>query len=356
MDQLYYDSIDLLKALIATPRASRHEAAAADLVADFLCAHGLNPERIGCNVVAWAGGYDRSLPTLMLNSHIDTVSPCRGWTRDPYAPEVDEDRLYGIGSNDAGASLVSMLGVTCHMADHPELHPRYNLVMVASAEEEISGAGGLRAVLPELPPIEAAIVGEPTGLNPAIAEKGLMVIDACVTGCSAHAASGLGINAIYRAADCVAILRDMAFDRISHMLGPVHITVSQIEGGVKHNVVPDRCTMVIDVRTTDAYSNLETLQLMRQKLPEYITLAPRSTHLNPSSISAGHPLVQRLTTLGRRPYGSPTLSDQALMPWPSLKLGPGESSRSHTPDEYVTLSSIREAQAMYVTLLTHLSL
>ena len=211
-------------------------------------------------------------------------------------------------------------------------------------------------MLPALPPIEAAIVGEPTGLNPAIAEKGLMVIDACVTGCSAHAASGLGINAIYRAADCVAILRDMTFDRISDMLGPVHITVSQIEGGVKHNVVPDRCTMVIDVRTTDAYSNLETLELMRRRLPDYITLTPRSTHLNPSSIPADHPLVHRLITLGRQPYGSPTLSDQALMPWPSLKLGPGESSRSHTPDEYVTLSSIREAQAMYVTLLTHLSL
>lgn len=352
MDQLYYDSIDLLKALIATDRVSRHESAAADLVRDFMRDHGLKPTRLFDNVIATIGEYVPTRPSLLLNSHLDTVPAGPGWTRDPHTPDVEGDRLYGLGSNDAGGSLVSLLAVACHLRAHPELHPDYNIIFVASAMEEISGEQGIRAVIPTLPPVDVAIVGEPTAMNPAITERGLMVLDVTVTGEAAHAASGLGVNAIYRAMDYISTLRDLSFGAPSPTLGPVRVTVAQITGGVKHNVVPDRCQMVIDVRTTDTCSNLEALDILSRDMPDYVTLKPRSTRLMPSAIDENHPLVRRLVTLGRTPYGSPTLSDRALMPWPSFKIGPGDSARSHTPDEFITLSSIREAQALLLSLLT----
>jgi acetylornithine deacetylase len=354
MDELFYDSVDLLKRLIMTPHVSRDEARASRLVFDFLAARGLKPQSVGANVWCVAGDFDVTRPTLLLNSHIDTVKAVDGWTRDPHEPVIEDDRLYGLGSNDAGASLVSLMATTVMMAD---VERDYNLVFAASAEEEVSGKNGLSALIPVLPRIDLAIVGEPTGMNPAIAEKGLMVIDATVNGVSGHAARGEGINAIYRAIEMIERLINMKFERTSSALGPVKITVTGINSGTQHNVVPDRCTVMIDVRTTDAYSNAETLELMRSAVRDIdCELTPRSLRLNPSGISADHPLVRRLEMMGFTPFGSPTLSDQALMPWTSVKVGPGDSARSHTADEFIILDEIRQAQAIYPRILTALKI
>lgn len=240
---------------------------------------------------AVAPGYDPYKPTILLNSHIDTVKPVAGWTRDPYSPDEDEDtgRLYGLGSNDAGASLVSLIAAFAYMAGRPRT---YNLVMLASAEEEVSGRDGIESTLKVLPKIDVAIVGEPTGMRPAIAEKGLMVLDGEVHGVAGHAAREEGVNAIYKAVNVIETLREMQFDKVSPTLGPVKISVTQIEAGTQHNVVPDICRFVVDVRTTDAYSNADTLEMMRARVPG-CTLTPRSTRLNPSSIPAQHPIVER---------------------------------------------------------------
>lgn len=354
IDELYYLAIDLLRGLIATPSPSRDESAAASLVEAHLRQLGLTPQRHGNNVWAIAPGYDASLPTLLLNSHIDTVRPVEGWTRLPFEPQEDPEteRLYGLGSNDAGASLVALLSAFAYMAPRPR---SYNLIMLASAEEEVSGRNGLEAVVPLLPSVSVAIVGEPTNMRPAVAEKGLMVVDGVALGVAGHAARNEGVNAIYKAIDAIEQLRSIQFERVSPMLGPVNISVTQIEAGTQHNVVPDRCRFVVDVRTTDAYSNEETLAAMRLAAPECV-LTPRSTRLNPSSIPTDHPLVSRLAMMGLEPFGSPTLSDQALMPWPSVKCGPGDSARSHTPDEYIHPSEIRSAIAIYTRLLDGLSL
>ncbi|WP_300935721.1 M20 family metallo-hydrolase [uncultured Muribaculum sp.] len=353
-DELYYMATDLLKSLIATPSVSRDETAAANIIEETMRKLGFEPRRHINNVWAVAPGYDVSLPTILLNSHIDTVKPVEGWTRDPYLPAEDPqtERLYGLGSNDAGASLVSLIGAFAYMGRRPR---EYNLVMLASAQEEVSGRDGMEAVVTMLPHIDMAIVGEPTGMRPAIAEKGLMVIDAEARGVAGHAARDEGVNAIYKAMDAICRLRSLKLEKVSDMLGPVKMTVTQIEAGTQHNVVPDTCRFVIDVRTTDVYSNEETLEIMRRELPG-CTLTPRSTRLNPSSISRMHPVVRRLEMLGFEPFGSPTLSDQALMPWPSVKCGPGDSARSHTPDEYILLPEIRSAIAVYTRVLDGLKL
>lgn len=350
IDELYYQAVDLLKQLIATPRVSRDESAAADIVESFLADNGCAPQRLGNNVIVKSPDWDPQRPTLLLNSHIDTVKPVAGWTRDPHSPDVDPEteRLYGLGSNDAGASLVSLIATFLYMRERP---CAYNLVLVASAEEEVSGKNGLESGIPHLPPISVAIVGEPTGMHPAVAEKGLMVLDGVVKGVSGHAARNEGVNAIYKAVDVVNTLRDLKFPKESEYLGPVKITVTGINAGTQHNVVPDQCTLMVDVRTTDAYTNLETLELIRQAVPD-AELTPRSTRLNPSRIDLTHPIVQRAIMLGGEPYGSPTLSDQALMPWPSVKMGPGDSARSHTADEYILLPEIRDALTRYTRLLT----
>lgn len=352
IDELYYDAVDLLKELIAIPSVSREETGAAECVQRFLERNGHPASRHGNNVWSIAPGYDPSCPTLLLNSHIDTVKPVAGWTRDPFTPTEEDGRLYGLGSNDAGGPLVSLLATFRYLAPRKR---SYNLVFLASAEEEVSGRNGIEAAIPLLPSVSVAIVGEPTGMQPAIAEKGLMVLDGEVTGRSGHAARNEGINAIYRAIPVIETLRELKFPIESPTLGPVKISVTQINAGTQHNVVPDRCTFVADIRTTDAYSNPETLDLIRAAVPE-ATLTPRSTRLNSSRIDPSHPIVQRLVTLGAEPFGSPTLSDQALMPWQSLKLGPGDSARSHTADEYIFLSEIRDAIAMYTTLLDGLNL
>lgn len=353
MDELYYQAIDLLKELIAIPAVSRDEAAAADCVQRFLEANGCATHRHGNNVWVIAPDYSPERPTLLLNSHIDTVKPVSGWTRDPFTPLVDDEgRLFGLGSNDAGGPLVSLIATFLHMSPRPR---SYNLILLASCEEEVSGRNGIESVIPMLPPVSVAIVGEPTDMQPAIAEKGLMVLDGIVTGKSGHAARSEGINAIYRALPIVETLRTLTLPQESPTLGPVKISVTQINAGTQHNVVPDQCSFVVDVRTTDAYSNTDTLELIRAAVPD-CTLTPRSTRLNSSRIAPSHPLVQRLQIMGATPFGSPTLSDQALMPWQSLKLGPGSSSRSHTADEFIRLDEIRNAIATYCHLLDGITL
>lgn len=347
MDEIYYDIIDLLKQLIATPSVSRDEKAAADKIESFLLAKGIRPQRHGNNVWCASAFSNPQNPTLLLNSHIDTVRAVDGWSRDPFMPEEIDGRLYGLGSNDAGGALVSLLAAFLLLSQKPQ---PYNLLFLASCEEEVSGKNGIEAVLPLLPKIDIAIVGEPTGMQPAVAEKGLMVLDGEVHGKSGHAARGEGINAIYKAIDVVNRLRNLTFPAVSRRLGPIRINVTQIEAGTQHNVVPDLCKIVVDVRTTDAYTNEQTLQLIRDAVPECL-LTPRSVRLRPSSIPETHPLVARLTFAGKTPFGSPTLSDQALMPFPSLKLGPGDSARSHTADEYICLDEIREAIQIYYTIL-----
>lgn len=354
-DDLYYDAIDLLKSLISHPSISREEKEAADVFETFAKNNMPgNVSRIGDNIIVTPTGFDSNKKTILLNSHIDTVKPVPGWTREPYSPDIDyeNERLYGLGSNDAGASLVSLAAAYRYLA---ETEQNYNLIFVASAEEEVSGKGGIESVIPTLPHIDFAIVGEPTGMQPAIAEKGLMVLDGEVTGVSGHAARNEGVNAIYRAIPVISLLSQMQLPKTSTLLGDVKISVTQINAGTQHNVVPDSCKFVVDVRTTDAYSNIETLSIIQRAVEPFgATLEPRSTRLNPSSIDDSHPVISRLKMLGKTPFGSSTLSDQALMPWSSLKIGPGDSARSHTADEFIILDEIRDAIETYIRTLDKL--
>ena len=339
------EALGLLEQLIATPSVSREESAAADIVYNYLKDKGLEPRRTGNNVWARGVGFDESKPTILLNAHVDTVRPTKGWTRDPFAATWEDGRLYGLGSNDCGGGLVALMQVALHVRPR-----RFNLLYLASAEEEVSGRGGMESVVPLLPRVDFAIVGEPTGMQPATAEKGLMVVDATARGRSGHAARDEGLNAIYVALDDVQRLRqDDMFPKVSHLLGRTKTTVTIIGAGTQHNVVPDECRFTIDVRTNELYTNEEVLAILRRHLTS--ELVPRSTRLASSHIDDGHPFVRRCRALGLQPYGSPTLSDQALMPWPSLKLGPGDSARSHTPDEYIVGEEIGQAIRLYQALL-----
>lgn len=351
-DEIYYKAVDLLRRMIMTPSVSRNEAEVADAVSGFLSAEGFAPRRISNNIYVEPTGYDPSRPTLLLNSHIDTVKVVEGWTRNPFGAEEADGRLYGLGSNDAGASAVSLIAAFVALS---RTEQAYNLALLLSAEEEVSGRDGLTAALDYIGKVDFAVVGEPTGMRPAIAEKGLMVLDGEIYGKAGHAARDEGENAIYKALPVVETLRGLRFERESEMLGPVKISVTQVNAGTQHNVVPDLCSIVVDVRTTDAYSNLETLELIRRAVPG-CELKPRSTRLNPSGISRDHPFVARAQMMGLEPFGSPTLSDQALMPWPSVKIGPGDSARSHTADEYICLDEIRQAIEYYIKLLDGLRL
>ncbi len=342
--------MNLLSELIALPSVSRDEAAAADHLFIFMSAQGLSPEREGNNIWCIAENFDEERPTLLLNAHIDTVRPVSGWTRDPFLPELVEGKLYGLGSNDCGGGLVALLQTFRILQSSEEMTGPYNLVFLASAEEEVSGRQGIESVLPLLPKIDVAIVGEPTQLQPAIAEKGLMVLDVTAHGRSGHAAREEGINAIYRAIDDIQWFRSHQFERVSDLLGAVKMSVTIINAGTQHNVVPDECRFTVDVRSNECYGNAELLSLIRAAVKSDVE--PRSTRLNSSSISPVHPLVQRCKDLGKTPFGSPTLSDQALMPWPSLKLGPGDSARSHTADEFICVDEISDAIAFYQELLT----
>ena len=340
------DAVALLEMLISKPSVSRNETLAAEVLEAQMQAWGLNPQRIGNNIVAY-GPVESERPTLLLNAHIDTVKPVSTWTRDPFKPTLEGDRLYGLGANDCGGGLVSLLQVFRVLRGLPT---QYNLIFLASAEEEVSGEGGIRMVLPQLPQIDVAIVGEPTGMQPAIAEKGLMVIDGIARGKSGHAARDEGVNAIYEALDDLVWLRNYQFKKSSRLLGPTKMSVTMLNSGTQHNVVPDECRFVIDVRTNEYYQN-EYLFRFLQKHMTKCELTARSFRLSSSHIPIGHPLVMRCLQLGMKPFGSPTLSDQALMPWPSLKLGPGQSSRSHSADEYICISEIELAIQTYIQLI-----
>ena len=347
MKQYVDDAIELLQQLIATPSVSRDEGAAADVMETFMDRWGLPHGREGNNLWVGCPDWNDQRPTIMLNAHIDTVKPVASWTRDPFKPQIEDGRLYGLGSNDCGGGLVALLQAYRIMKDRQR---SYNLLYVVSAEEEISGKDGFSRVLPLLPPVDVAIVGEPTGMQPAIAEKGLMVIDGYAYGTSGHAARNEGVNAIYEALDDLTWLRDYRFRKESRLLGRTKMSVTVVEAGTQHNVVPDKLHFVIDVRPNEFYQNEYIFRFLQKKMKK-CELKERSFRLHSSSIAEDHPLVQKCVAMGMKPFGSPTLSDQALMPFPSFKLGPGESSRSHSADEFICLSEIEQAIQTYVALL-----
>lgn len=340
------DAVGLLRRLIATPSVSRDEAAAASIVEEELRRCGFEPRREANNVWAVSRHYGEGKPTLLLNAHIDTVKPVASWTRDPFSPDIVDGRLYGLGSNDCGGGLVALMQAFRHLSQAAQ---PYNLVYLASAEEEVSGQNGISRALPLLPGIDMAIVGEPTGMQPAVAEKGLMVVDAVARGRSGHAARGEGVNAIYAAMDDIQWLRSYRFERVSPLLGPTLATVTIINAGTQHNVVPDECRFTIDIRTNEYYRNEDVFESLQAKMKS--ELRARSFRLSSSCISADSPVVRRCVGMGMTPFGSPTLSDQALMPFPSLKLGPGQSARSHSADEFVCIKEIDEAIKAYIKLL-----
>ena len=351
MKQYTDDAVLLLQRLIATPSVSREEAAAADIMENAMRSYGLNCHREANNVWAVAPGYDPERKTVLLNAHIDTVRPVSSWTRDPFSPDIVDGTLYGLGANDCGGGLVSLLQVFRLLSNEER---SYNLIYIASAEEEVSGVNGIARALPLLPKIDVAVVGEPTSLQPAVAEKGLMVLDVVARGRSGHAARNEGENAIYKALDDIIWLRDYRFERVSEFLGPTKMQLTVINSGTQHNVVPDECRMVVDVRTNELYTNHEVFDIICRHLSSEVKA--RSFRLGSSHIETGHPIVQRCMAMGMKPFGSPTLSDQALMSFPSLKLGPGDSSRSHSADEFIRLSEIADAIAAYKELLTGLQL
>ena len=340
------DAVELLRQLIATPSVSREEHAAADILADTIHSYGMDYQREANNIWSVAEGYDPNRPTLLLNAHIDTVKPVSTWKHDPFLPTLEDGILYGLGSNDCGGGLTTLLQVYRHLSSH---HQSYNLIYLATAEEEVSGADGARRVLPLLPKVDVAIVGEPTGMQPAIAERGLMVIDMTSRGKSGHAARGEGVNAIYTMLDDLTWLRNYRFELESPLLGPTRMNVTMVNAGTQHNVIPDICRAVIDVRTNEFYDNEAVFRFICEHVRSEVSA--RSFHLRSSHIAESHPLVQRCIAMGMKPFGSPTLSDQSLMPFPSFKLGPGESSRSHTADEFILVSEMENAIAQYIRLL-----
>lgn len=340
------DAVALLKTLIATPSVSRQEEKAAEVLAEAIRSYGFSHKREGNNVWITDPNFDTMRPTLLLNAHIDTVKPVNSWTREPFVPTIEGDRLYGLGSNDCGGGLVSLLQTFRFLTSKPQ---RYNVIYLASAEEEVSGINGISRVLPFVPLISTALVGEPTGMQPAVAEKGLMVLDIIARGKSGHAARGEGVNAIYEALEDLEWLHNYRFSKVSDFLGPTQMNVTMINAGTQHNVVPDTCTMVVDVRTNECYTNQEVYEIIKSHLKSEVSA--RSLRLSPSCIDTHHPLIRKAVSMGMQPFGSPTLSDQALMPFPSFKLGPGESSRSHSADEYIKISEISTAIDTYIKLL-----
>lgn len=341
------EAISLLSHLIATPSVSRDERRAADIMEEELTRCGFTPHREANNVWAIGPCQREDRPTLLLNAHIDTVKPVASYTRNPYEPSLEEGTLYGLGSNDCGGGLVSLLQVFRELSASDRCP--YNLVYLASAEEEVSGKDGISRALPLLPHIDVAIVGEPTGMQPAVAEKGLMVVDITAHGKSGHAARNEGVNAIYEALDDLCWIRSHRFDRVSQFLGPTKMQATVINAGTQHNVVPDECKIVVDVRTNELYTNEEVFDIISSHCKS--ECRARSFRLHSSRIDLHHPLVERCVALGLQPFGSPTLSDQALMPFASLKLGPGQSARSHSANEYIKVSEIEHAIGLYLRLL-----
>ena len=343
--------ISLLQKLIAIPSLSRDEGAVADFLENWLREEGLAPHRCGNNLWCCHG----SGPAVLLDAHIDTVKPVAGWTRDPFTPSLEGGRLYGLGSNDDGASVVALIAAYKQLCAKPQ---PYTLILSLSAEEETSGRKGLEISLPEMEaacgPIAFGVFGEPTSLEMAVAEKGLMVLDCTVEGVAGHAARNNGVNAIYKALDAIEWFRSKQFEKVSPLLGPVKMTVTQIQAGTQHNVIPDLCSFVVDIRSNGLYTNEELLVLIQAEAP--CQAVARSTRLCGSSIAEDHPLVKRAQALGIPTVGSPTLSNQALCRFPSVKMGPGDSVRSHTADEYVEVADISKATELYVRLLDGLKI
>lgn len=348
IEQLTQDAIALLKQLIETPSFSSEEDQTACLIEAWFEHYEIPYTRTANNVWAVNKDFDTSKPTLLLNSHHDTVKPNNGYTKDPFKAIVEEGKLYGLGSNDAGGCLVALIATFTYFYKQPDLN--YNLVLVASAEEESSGPNGLNKMLNVIPKVDVAIVGEPTLMHLAVAEKGLVVFDAIVKGTPSHAAHTNNNNAIYNTIKVLEWFRDFRFKKTSEALGEVKLTVTQINAGKQHNAVPADVSLVIDVRVNDKYTNQEVASLLEQQAP-CDSIKARSLRLNSSSIPVDHPLVQAGVALGRKTYGSPTLSDQAVLSCPSLKLGPGDSTRSHSADEYIFLNEIEEGIKIYIKLL-----
>jgi acetylornithine deacetylase len=346
-EELFKDALQLLQELIAIPSFSREEAGTATKIESFLNDKGVTTFRSGNNVWASQANFDHTRPTVLLNSHHDTVRPNPQYTRDPFFPEIIDGKLYGLGSNDAGGPLVSLVATFLHYYQRKDL--KYNVVLAATAEEEISGTGGIESIWRELPNIDFAIVGEPTLCDIATAEKGLMVLDCIAHGKAGHAAREEGINAIYEALTDIEWFRTYRFPKVSAALGPIKMTVTIINAGKQHNVVPAECHYTVDVRVTDAYTLEEVLEVIKSYVKSDVK--PRSLRMRSSGISTDHPLVIAASKLGMRQYGSPTTSDQALIPVPSVKMGPGDSARSHTADEFIYVEEIRKGIDAYIRLL-----
>jgi acetylornithine deacetylase len=348
--ELKHKALDLLKNLIEQQSFSGEENETALLIMQWFSDHHIKFESSQHNVWARNKYFDPVKPTMLLNSHHDTVRPNKGYTKDPFKAEIEDGKLYGLGSNDAGGCLVALLATFVHFYEQQDL--KFNLVMAATAEEENSGPNGLNSLLNELPEIDFALVGEPTGMQMAVAEKGLMVLDCYAKGEAGHAAHGLGENAIYKAIRDIEWFKTYKFPKVSETLGEVRMTVTQVEAGHQHNVIPALCRFVVDVRVTDAYSNQEVLDIIKNEVQSEV--APRSMRLNSSSIPVDHPLVNAGLICGRSTYGSPTLSDQAALSCPSMKMGPGDSYRSHSADEFIGVEEIEEGIELYINILTEL--
>ncbi|MGA1225868.1 MAG: M20 family metallo-hydrolase [Tamlana sp.] len=348
LQELTNDAIELLKKLIETQSFSSEEDKTASLIETWMKRYDIDYKRTKNNVWAINKYFDESKPTLLLNSHHDTVKPNSAYTKDPFKAIVEDSKLYGLGSNDAGGCLVSLIATFTNFYKQQNL--KYNLVMVASAEEESSGPNGLNSMLSIIPKVDVAIVGEPTLMNLAVAEKGLVVFDAKVEGTPSHAAHPNDDNCIYNTIKVLQWFKDFKFEKTSKVLGDVKLTVTQIKAGTQHNAVPADVDLVIDVRVNDAYTNVEIAKILQEKSP-CDSIIPRSLRLNSSSIPLDHDLVKAGIAMGRETYGSPTLSDQAVLTCPSLKLGPGDSTRSHSADEFIYLSEIEEGIKIYVELL-----
>ena len=351
ISELTDDAIALLSELISIPSFSREEDIAADFLEKYLETKGYIASRSGNNIWLMSPGFDTDRPTILLNSHIDTVKPVSAWIRNPFSASIEDGKLFGLGSNDAGASVVSLLQAYFQLTQHQQ---PYNLIFSATAEEEVSGKNGIESLIKELPKIDFAIVGEPTGMHLAVAEKGLMVLDCTSLGKAGHAARNEGDNAIYKALNDVKWFKNYEFEKESELLGSVKMSVTEINAGTQHNVVPDKCNFVVDVRSNEMYSNEEILTEIRQHVQ--CEVQPRSTRLSSSATPLNHPFVLKGKQLKREIYGSPTLSDQSLMPFFSVKVGPGQSARSHTADEYILVSEIEGAIEIYIALLDQLEI
>jgi acetylornithine deacetylase len=350
IEQLYNYSIDLLKQLIATPSFSKEEDNTADIIEVFLKSKNVDVCRFLNNVWARNKYFDESKPTILLNSHHDTVRPNKGYTLDPFSPLEKDGKLFGLGSNDAGGCLVSLISIFLHFYEQEDL--KYNFVLAATAEEEISGKNGIEILLQHLPKIDFGIVGEPTQMNMAVAEKGLLVLDCTAHGKAGHAAREEGDNAIYKAIKDIEWFRTYKFDKVSDLLGAMKMSVTIINAGSQHNVIPSECKFTVDVRVNELYTFEGVLQIIKQNVQSDVH--PRSVRLHSSSIELKHPIVQAGLKLKRKYLGSPTTSDKALMPFPALKMGPGDSARSHTADEFIYIDEIKEGIELYISLLNEL--